>query len=191
MATPIKVNRIGLEPQIYKGGKTTLCAGCGHNAISERIIEAFYEMGVDPKQVDQTVGHRVLEQEPGVFSRRVSRVQRGARAHAVGRHRRHAREPEAHRHRRERRRRHGCDRHRPVRPPDAAQPADHLHHRGQRLLRAHERAVLADGRSRVEAEERCGQRPAADRHLCAGDSTRRHVRRAVVFGRQETAALRC
>jgi 2-oxoglutarate ferredoxin oxidoreductase subunit beta len=46
MATPLKVNRIGLEPQIYKGGKTTLCAGCGHNSISERIIEAFYEMGV-------------------------------------------------------------------------------------------------------------------------------------------------
>jgi hypothetical protein len=50
MATPIRVNRIGLEPQIYKGGKTTLCAGCGHNAISERIIDAFYEMGIDPKQ---------------------------------------------------------------------------------------------------------------------------------------------
>src|ERR1700693_2955750 len=46
----IKTNRIGLEPQTYKGGKTTLCAGCGHNAISERIIEAFYEMGVDPKR---------------------------------------------------------------------------------------------------------------------------------------------
>jgi hypothetical protein len=26
MAT-MKLNRIGLEPQIYKGGKTTLCAG--------------------------------------------------------------------------------------------------------------------------------------------------------------------
>ena len=40
MATPLKVNRIGLEPIVYKGGKTTLCAGCGHNAISERIIDA-------------------------------------------------------------------------------------------------------------------------------------------------------
>src|SRR2546423_507771 len=39
MATPVRMNRIGLEPQIYKGGKTTLCAGCGHNAISERIID--------------------------------------------------------------------------------------------------------------------------------------------------------
>ena len=38
---PKKVNRIGLEVLPYKGGKTTLCAGCGHNAITERIIEAF------------------------------------------------------------------------------------------------------------------------------------------------------
>ena len=41
-----KTNRIGLTVIDYKGGKTTLCAGCGHNAISERIIEAMYEMGV-------------------------------------------------------------------------------------------------------------------------------------------------
>ena len=39
---------------------------------------------------------------------------------------------------RERRRRHGRDRHRAVRAPDAAQPAAHLHHRGQRLLRPDE-----------------------------------------------------
>ena len=34
-ATPgPKTNRIGLTVIDYKGGKTTLCAGCGHNAIS-------------------------------------------------------------------------------------------------------------------------------------------------------------
>ncbi len=27
-----KINRIGLEMALYRGGKTTLCAGCGHNA---------------------------------------------------------------------------------------------------------------------------------------------------------------
>ena len=32
-----KLNRIGLQILDYRGGKTTLCAGCGHNAISERI----------------------------------------------------------------------------------------------------------------------------------------------------------
>jgi 2-oxoglutarate/2-oxoacid ferredoxin oxidoreductase subunit beta len=44
-----KTNRIGLTVMDYKGGKTTLCAGCGHNAISERIIESMYEMGVQPE----------------------------------------------------------------------------------------------------------------------------------------------
>ncbi len=67
MATPIKVNRIGLEPQIYKGGKTTLCAGCGHNAISERIIDAFYEMGIDPKQVIKLSGIGCSSKSPAYF----------------------------------------------------------------------------------------------------------------------------
>src|ERR1700721_948029 len=44
-----KTNRIGLTVMDYKGGKTTLCAGCGHNAISERIIESMYEMGLEPE----------------------------------------------------------------------------------------------------------------------------------------------
>jgi len=36
-----KINRLGLSVLDYRGGKTTLCAGCGHNAISERIIDAL------------------------------------------------------------------------------------------------------------------------------------------------------
>jgi 2-oxoglutarate/2-oxoacid ferredoxin oxidoreductase subunit beta len=67
MATPLKVNRIGLEPQIYKGGKTTLCAGCGHNAISERIIDAFYEMGIDPTQVIKLSGIGCSSKSPAYF----------------------------------------------------------------------------------------------------------------------------
>jgi 2-oxoglutarate ferredoxin oxidoreductase subunit beta len=67
MATPLKVNRIGLEPQVYKGGKTTLCAGCGHNAISERIIDAFYEMGVEPSQVVKLSGIGCSSKSPAYF----------------------------------------------------------------------------------------------------------------------------
>ena len=67
MATPVKVNRIGLEPQTYKGSKTTLCAGCGHNAISERIIDAFYEMGVDPRQVIKLSGIGCSSKSPAYF----------------------------------------------------------------------------------------------------------------------------
>ncbi|HET7873508.1 MAG TPA: 2-oxoacid:ferredoxin oxidoreductase subunit beta [Terriglobales bacterium] len=67
MATPLKVNRIGLEPQAYKGGKTTLCAGCGHNAISERIIDAFFEMGVDPSSVVKLSGIGCSSKSPAYF----------------------------------------------------------------------------------------------------------------------------
>ncbi len=56
-ATPQpKTNRIGLAVLDYRGGKTTLCAGCGHNAISERIIDAFYDMGIAPERVVKMSG---------------------------------------------------------------------------------------------------------------------------------------
>ena len=64
---PKKTNRIGLEMQPYRGGKTTLCAGCGHNAISERIIDAFYEMGVDPRQVIKLSGIGCSSKSPAYF----------------------------------------------------------------------------------------------------------------------------
>ena len=62
-----KKNRIGLEMAPYRGGKTTLCAGCGHNAISERIIDAFYEMGIDPKQVVKLSGIGCSSKSPAYF----------------------------------------------------------------------------------------------------------------------------
>jgi 2-oxoglutarate ferredoxin oxidoreductase subunit beta len=62
-----KINRIGLEPQPYRGGKTTLCAGCGHNAISERIIDAFFEMGIDPRDVVKLSGIGCSSKSPAYF----------------------------------------------------------------------------------------------------------------------------
>jgi 2-oxoglutarate ferredoxin oxidoreductase subunit beta len=62
-----KTNRIGLTVVEYKGGKTTLCAGCGHNAISERIIEAMYEMGVEPEFVIKPSGIGCSSKTPAYF----------------------------------------------------------------------------------------------------------------------------
>jgi 2-oxoglutarate ferredoxin oxidoreductase subunit beta len=64
---PKKTNRIGLELATYRGSKTTLCAGCGHNAISERIIDAFYEMGIDPRQVVKLSGIGCSSKSPAYF----------------------------------------------------------------------------------------------------------------------------
>src|SRR6185437_11847392 len=62
-----KTNHIGLAVLDYKGGKTTLCAGCGHNAISERIIDAMYEMGVQPERVAKLSGIGCSSKSPAYF----------------------------------------------------------------------------------------------------------------------------
>jgi 2-oxoglutarate/2-oxoacid ferredoxin oxidoreductase subunit beta len=64
---PRKVNRIGLDVLNYRGGKTTLCAGCGHNSISERIIECFYELGVEPWRVAKFSGIGCSSKSPAYF----------------------------------------------------------------------------------------------------------------------------
>ncbi len=66
-APPKKTNRVGLEIASYKGGKTTLCAGCGHNAISERLIECFFEMGIYPWRVAKFSGIGCSSKSPAYF----------------------------------------------------------------------------------------------------------------------------
>jgi 2-oxoglutarate ferredoxin oxidoreductase subunit beta len=65
-----KVNRIGLPVLEYRGGKTTLCAGCGHNAISERIIDAMFEMGVQPERLMKLSGIGCSSKSPAYFMSR-------------------------------------------------------------------------------------------------------------------------
>jgi 2-oxoglutarate/2-oxoacid ferredoxin oxidoreductase subunit beta len=65
-----KLNHIGLPVVEYRGGKTTLCAGCGHNAISERIIDAMFEMGVQPEHVMKMSGIGCSSKSPAYFMNR-------------------------------------------------------------------------------------------------------------------------
>jgi 2-oxoglutarate/2-oxoacid ferredoxin oxidoreductase subunit beta len=65
-----KTNRLGLQVLDYRGGKTTLCAGCGHNAISERIVDALYEMGVKPERVMKLSGIGCSSKSPAYFLNR-------------------------------------------------------------------------------------------------------------------------
>jgi 2-oxoglutarate ferredoxin oxidoreductase subunit beta len=62
-----KLNRIGLEVSQYRGSKTTLCAGCGHNAISERVIEACFDLGVDARRVLKLSGIGCSSKSPAYF----------------------------------------------------------------------------------------------------------------------------
>jgi 2-oxoglutarate ferredoxin oxidoreductase subunit beta len=65
-----KTNRIGLQVLDYRGAKTTLCAGCGHNAISERIIDAMYDLGVQPERVMKLSGIGCSSKSPAYFMNR-------------------------------------------------------------------------------------------------------------------------
>jgi 2-oxoglutarate ferredoxin oxidoreductase subunit beta len=69
-ASEPKLNHIGLPILDYRGGKSTLCAGCGHNAISERIAEAMFEMGVEPERVMKMSGIGCSSKTPAYFMSR-------------------------------------------------------------------------------------------------------------------------
>ncbi|MBI1785359.1 2-oxoacid:ferredoxin oxidoreductase subunit beta, partial [Candidatus Sumerlaeota bacterium] len=53
---PPATNRLGLELKAYKGGESTLCAGCGHDSITKSIIDSFFELGVEPYRLAKLSG---------------------------------------------------------------------------------------------------------------------------------------
>ncbi len=66
-APPKHINRLGLTIGEYKGGDSTLCAGCGHDAITAQIIKAFYEYGVEPTRVAKLSGIGCSSKTPAYF----------------------------------------------------------------------------------------------------------------------------
>ncbi|HEY9786208.1 MAG TPA: 2-oxoacid:ferredoxin oxidoreductase subunit beta [Candidatus Obscuribacterales bacterium] len=63
-------NRIGLTLADYKGSPSTLCDGCGHDAITSQIIKAFFELGVEPHQVAKLSGIGCSSKTPAYFLNR-------------------------------------------------------------------------------------------------------------------------
>src|SRR5947199_6224369 len=64
---PPKENKLGLKALDYGGGKSTLCAGCGHDAVSNQIVRAFYEMNVKPEKVAKFSGIGCSSKTPAYF----------------------------------------------------------------------------------------------------------------------------
>jgi len=50
------VNRLGLDKKQYDGVESTLCSGCGHDAITAALIQALWEDGVNPYKVAKMSG---------------------------------------------------------------------------------------------------------------------------------------
>src|SRR5688572_24588191 len=66
-APPKNTNRLGFTVADYKGADSTLCAGCGHDAITSQIIKAFYEYGVEPHRVAKLSGIGCSSKTPAYF----------------------------------------------------------------------------------------------------------------------------
>jgi 2-oxoglutarate ferredoxin oxidoreductase subunit beta len=67
-ATPNpNVNRIGLTSADYKGSKSTLCPGCGHDAITGSIIQAAFELGLEQYRVAKLSGIGCSSKTPAYF----------------------------------------------------------------------------------------------------------------------------
>jgi 2-oxoglutarate ferredoxin oxidoreductase subunit beta len=61
------VNQVGLTRGEYKGLPSTLCSGCGHNAISNQIIAAMYEIDAIPEKVMKFSGIGCSSKSPTYF----------------------------------------------------------------------------------------------------------------------------
>ena len=63
-------NRVGLTQADYKGSPSTLCDGCGHDAITSQIIRAFFELGIAPHMVAKLSGIGCSSKTPAYFLNR-------------------------------------------------------------------------------------------------------------------------
>jgi len=64
---PVPTNQLGLTKQDYVGAKSTLCPGCGHDAITSQIIQAAFEMNLQPHQVAKLSGIGCSSKTPTYF----------------------------------------------------------------------------------------------------------------------------
>ena len=60
-------NAIGLTRRDYEGPISTLCAGCGHDSISAAIIQACFELAIQPHRVAKLSGIGCSSKTPTYF----------------------------------------------------------------------------------------------------------------------------
>ena len=60
-------NAIDLTRADYRGERSTLCPGCGHNTISAQIIMALFEMSIPPEKVAKFSGIGCSSKSPTYF----------------------------------------------------------------------------------------------------------------------------
>jgi len=65
-------NELGFTHRDYEGKISTLCAGCGHDSITASIIEACFELSLEPHSV-ATISGRIASRSCRVLAARPRR----------------------------------------------------------------------------------------------------------------------
>jgi len=63
----LKPNALGFTHRDYEGSVSTLCAGCGHDSISASVIQAMYELNVEPHRLAKLSGIGCSSKTPDYF----------------------------------------------------------------------------------------------------------------------------
>ncbi|KQP22104.1 2-oxoacid:ferredoxin oxidoreductase subunit beta [Pseudorhodoferax sp. Leaf267] len=63
----LAANKVGYTRRDYEGKISTLCAGCGHDSISAAIIQACWELDVEPHRVAKLSGIGCSSKTPDYF----------------------------------------------------------------------------------------------------------------------------
>ena len=63
----LPTNELGFTKRDYEGAISTLCAGCGHDSISAAILNACFEMSIQPHRVAKLSGIGCSSKSPAYF----------------------------------------------------------------------------------------------------------------------------
>jgi 2-oxoglutarate/2-oxoacid ferredoxin oxidoreductase subunit beta len=63
----LPTNQLGFTHRDYEGAVSTLCAGCGHDSISAAIIQACFELDLEPHKVAKLSGIGCSSKTPTYF----------------------------------------------------------------------------------------------------------------------------
>jgi 2-oxoglutarate ferredoxin oxidoreductase subunit beta len=63
----LPTNKLGFTHRDYEGSVSTLCAGCGHDSISSAVIQACFELDIEPHRLAKLSGIGCSSKTPDYF----------------------------------------------------------------------------------------------------------------------------
>ena len=64
----LRRNELGLTVRDYEGGMSTLCAGCGHDSVTAALIQAVFELDIEPHMLAKMSGIGCSSKTPAYFA---------------------------------------------------------------------------------------------------------------------------